>query len=137
MIEVSAMPALIVRTLAVTSSSSAIALVEVAGEIDMASAPELSEHLHAVAASDIVLELSGVAFMSAAGAQVLLDVRGRLARRDAQLVLANPSGAVRRILTATGLRNVFASGTTVADAMLRLTAVRMIQRCVAIRPAAS
>jgi anti-sigma B factor antagonist len=130
------MPALIVRTLAITSSSSAPALVVVAGEIDMASEPQLAQRLQALPDRDIVLELSAVGFMSAAGVHLLLELRSRLARTGAHLMLANPSTPVRRILTLSGLNTMFASGTTVSDALLRLTTANRIQRCTALRPTA-
>jgi anti-anti-sigma regulatory factor len=49
----------------------------------MATVPELSERLEALPDCDIVLELSTVSFLSAAGVRVLLDLRSRLAQTGA------------------------------------------------------
>ena len=63
-------------------------LVTVAGDIDIASAPLLRRHLLSVPGSSTVLDLSGVQLLSAAGLTELVDLRDRLTRADARLVLA-------------------------------------------------
>ena len=92
-------------------------LVTIAGEIDLATAPVLRHHLHALPARSTVLELSGVRLLCAAGVTELVDLHARLARADALMALAGASTGVRRVLTITGLDAIMALTDTPADAV--------------------
>ncbi len=92
-------------------------LVTVAGEIDLATAPVLRHHLHALPERSTVLELSGVRFLSAAGVTELVDLHARLTRADASMALAGASRMVRRVLTITGLDVIVALTDTPTEAV--------------------
>ena len=68
------------------------------GELDMATADELSDVLHAVADSDdpIVLDFSGVVFMDSSGLRALLQWAG--SDDCGPVVIKDPSPQVRHLL---------------------------------------
>lgn len=84
-------------------------MVRVAGEVDILSAPRLNELLHCrlrSTLSRLELELSGVTFMSIAGAQVLEYAATYARYNDKELrIEVGGSRAVQRVLRATGLQD--------------------------------
>ena len=92
-------------------------LVTVAGEIDIASAPSLRGHLLSLADCSTILDLSGVQLLSAAGLTELVDLRDRLTRADARLVLAAAPAPVRRVLALTRLDDTLLLADTLDDAI--------------------
>jgi anti-sigma B factor antagonist len=97
------------------------ALVMVAGDIDIASALQLRRHLETLRHCDVVLDLSGVTLLAAAGLHVLLDLHVRLGRTGAHLVLAAPTAQVRRVLAAASLHETLATAPSIAEAIERLS----------------
>jgi anti-sigma B factor antagonist len=84
----------------------------VAGEIDVATSPELRRELHQLAdrePSRIVLDLSDVTFIDSSGLGVLVGVLKRLREqdRDGVLVLEGLRGPVRKVFEITGLTELF------------------------------
>lgn len=78
--------------------------LQVAGELDAATAAELSERLdEAPAGTTIVLELGSLIFMDSSGLRAIL--RAHLAGR--QLILANPRPEIRRVLEIAGVLDTF------------------------------
>ena len=84
-------------------------VVQVSGELDIASAPLLQDHLFALIRDGhrVVLELAGVEFMDSSGLEVLLSCHGRAQQAGTGLVLRRPSRRVSRLLELTGLRSHF------------------------------
>jgi anti-sigma B factor antagonist len=85
-------------------------LLDVAGELDLATAPSLTAALQAALASgarEIWIDLSGVTFMDSSGLHALLAVRDQL-HDGRRLVLIAPPGRVRRLLELTGVDGIFA-----------------------------
>ena len=97
-------------------------LVTVAGEIDIFTAPELRDQVHTVPDGDIILDLSGVRLLAAAGLRALLDLRDHRARAGMQVVLAAPSPSVQRVLVVTELAHTLSMTTTVHDAVALINA---------------
>src|SRR4051812_43155324 len=77
----------------------------------------LWDHLQGVAERDVVLELSEVTLLSAAGLTVLLELQDRLRAVGARVVLAAASRPARRVLRVTGLDEQFVMAPTVEDAI--------------------
>jgi len=69
------------------------------GELDMATADDLSQLLRAATANGepVVLDLSAVTFMDSSGLRALLE-GAELSRGSGSLVIARPSAQVRRLL---------------------------------------
>jgi anti-anti-sigma factor len=109
------------RTVPVEFFSRVVTMLTVAGEIDMSTTPRLREYLTTVPDRDTVLDLSGVTLLGAAGLTVLLELHHRLARADAQLVLAALSPGTLRALAATGLDTTLPATPTVTHAVALIT----------------
>lgn len=96
------------------------AVLDVAGEIDVYTAPKLRERLLDLVKAGryrIVVNLEGVDFMDSTGLGVLVGGLKRVREHDGQLVLAGPQAPVRRVLAVTGLNKVFAIQASVHAAL--------------------
>jgi anti-sigma B factor antagonist len=101
-----------------TSGSSTV--VEVAGEIDVASAPELRHCLQQTidaGSQQPVVDLRHVEFIDSAGLGVLIGAQRRLRDHDGSLRLVCAEGLVLRVLHITGLDRVFPLHATLTDAL--------------------
>ena len=92
-------------------------LVAVAGEIDIATTAELRDRVFAMPDGDVILDMSGVRLLAAAGLTVLLELHDARARVGARLVVAAPSRPVRRVLAVTGHETTFLTTDTVDNAV--------------------
>jgi anti-sigma B factor antagonist len=94
-------------------------VVDVAGEVDVFTAPKLRETIIGLLTDGrdrIVVDLSGVGFMDSTGLGVLVGALKRVKERDGALALAGAQGTVLRVLNVTGLNAVFAMHASVDDA---------------------
>jgi anti-sigma B factor antagonist len=85
-------------------------VLEVAGEIDITSAPRFRARLIGLIDSDcrsIVIDLSPVEFIDSTGLGVLIGARRRLGEVDGDLTLVIPDGPVRDLFVATDLADIF------------------------------
>lgn len=74
-------------------------VVEVAGEIDLATAPLLEDTLTATPANmNVVVDLTYVTFLDARGIAALVAARDTLRARGSTLMVANPVSHVARVL---------------------------------------
>jgi anti-sigma B factor antagonist len=93
-----------------STDADALRVVDVRGEIDLAAAPELSQHLLGAADAGVralVVDLCRVTFLDSSGLAALLNARKRLRESDIAMVVAcEPDGRPARILEVTGLRTV-------------------------------
>jgi anti-sigma B factor antagonist len=94
----------------VVDSWPGISLVDVTGDVDLHSAPELRDTLTALVDGDtrrITLDLSKVTFLDSMGIGVIVGTKKRLAAtgRDLELVVGNPE--IRRIFELTMLDRIF------------------------------
>ena len=81
------------------------AVLSVAGEIDMTTAPALQGAIESAAgrAFDVWLDLTATTFMDSSGIHILSRARARLAEANGRLAVICPNGPVRRVLSLTGL----------------------------------
>jgi anti-sigma B factor antagonist len=85
-------------------------VVSVLGEIDLYTAPRLqSELMNALGASParLIVDMSGVDFCDSTGINVLLAAHRHAREHGAELQLAGPGSATRKVLQVTGLESVF------------------------------
>lgn len=87
-----------------------LALVRAAGEIDLCTAPMLAEALGRQR-GPVVLDLTRVVFLSAAGVQAILD-----ARLPSLRLVTPRSGRINRVLDLTGLTTCVPRFDTVGEA---------------------
>jgi anti-sigma B factor antagonist len=83
--------------------------VELSGEYDIGRAAELRDSLLARQIDEgvVVVDLSGVTFLDSSGLRALVEARGMLDEQGAQLIVAEPSDCVRRLLDITGTSAMF------------------------------
>jgi anti-anti-sigma factor len=87
------------------SLAGAVATVTVTGELDITTATGLTRRLLAVAAThpaQLVLDLSGLAFVDVAGARELDDVHARM-QSMCPVTLREPRPSARKVFGITGL----------------------------------
>jgi anti-anti-sigma factor len=80
--------------------------IQVRGEIDIATSPELNAGLlkELLARRDVELDLTGVVFMDASALGAIIGARRRFERRAQSLLVSlRPSTQPHRLLTLTGL----------------------------------
>lgn len=78
----------------------------VAGELDIASAPELLERIEQLELSHphtLALDLAEVTFMDVSGMRVLLEVAQRAKSRKARFVIRNPRRCASRVFGLTAV----------------------------------
>jgi anti-anti-sigma factor len=79
-----------------------VTLISVEGEIDLATEPTLRAALQPLPAEHLILDLTAVGFISAAGVRCLAETHDRLRRAHHTLVIIE-SVPVHRMTTITGL----------------------------------
>jgi anti-sigma B factor antagonist len=88
------------------------AVVALAGELDVSSAPQVADELERLAAGDdvsaVIVDVSRLTFVDSTGLRVILAGRERLQTIGATLALEGASGVVERVLEMTGLRGLLA-----------------------------
>jgi anti-anti-sigma factor len=86
-------------------------VLRVKGEVDLATAQLLAEHLDAVIESGIrsvIVDLEETTFIDSSGLSVIVRALTRLRAHDGDMVLRSPTGSVRRSLEITGLDKLLA-----------------------------
>jgi anti-sigma B factor antagonist len=80
-------------------------LVEVAGEVDIATAPRLREALaeRPPAGELLLVDLSGVTFMDSSGLSVVLNLQRDLRDAGQRLAIVCPAGPARLLFEVTGV----------------------------------
>lgn len=87
-----------------------LTVVEAAGEIDMATAGSLAEHLHAATEGelpDVLVDLRPVDFFDCSGLRVLCRADSRARERGGRLRIVSHSARIRQLLRASGLLGRF------------------------------
>ncbi|WP_157248476.1 STAS domain-containing protein [Nonomuraea typhae] len=93
-----------------TRSHAGHALVAIAGEIDLYTAPRLQQEFTKLLQDGpkrVVIDMSLVEFCDSTGMNVLLSALKRVKEQGGRLDVAAPRPAVRKILQVTGLDSVF------------------------------
>ena len=81
-------------------------LVTVAGDVDIATAPQLAEYLVTFTDGTVTVDLSQVAFLDSSGMNALLAAHRHLERRESRLTIRGATPIVRRVLQISGLDQV-------------------------------
>ncbi|MFE1959778.1 STAS domain-containing protein [Streptomyces sp. NPDC059479] len=85
-------------------------VVELHGEIDMLTAPGISDHLDSLTTApepDMVIDLQHVEFIDCSGLSVLCRTRRRIQERDGRLTLVVTNPYITRTLRFAGLMGAF------------------------------
>jgi stage II sporulation protein AA (anti-sigma F factor antagonist) len=73
------------------------------GELDAATAVELSSHVAASSSPEVDLDLGGVTFIDSSGLAAVLEAHRRLAMEHRRLVVRDRSPIVQRVLDLAGV----------------------------------
>jgi anti-anti-sigma factor len=97
-------------------------VLEVAGEIDLATAPQLQDHLIEAInghdrSADLILDMTKVEFCDASGLRVLVSAHRWIQRRGGRLRLICPEGPLLRILRITTLTRLLSVHPTMEHAL--------------------
>jgi anti-sigma B factor antagonist len=89
--------------------SPARVVIRLAGEIDLATVPQLRQVLdaHARSGQTMVIDLRGIEFIDSMGLAALVRVRHRAVARGARLELVAPPETVYKVFTLTRLDQLF------------------------------
>jgi stage II sporulation protein AA (anti-sigma F factor antagonist) len=82
------------------------AVIVVAGELDLATGPELEAELHDISPSDtelVVVDLRQLEFMDSTGLSIIVRAHQRLSGEGCELGLVRGSPQVQRLLDLTGV----------------------------------
>lgn len=82
------------------------AVVEVRGELDLATAPVLADRLDEVvtaAPSRVVVDLGPLSFMDLRGVKVLAEARAALPESNCEIVIRRPNRLAHKVLRLVGL----------------------------------
>lgn len=85
-------------------------VVEVDGELDLGSSPQLEQALEYARRDQpplVVIDLAKLRFSDMAGLRVLMEAQEQSDREEGQLVLANVPEPVRRVIKLARLNSVF------------------------------
>ena len=103
-----------------TELHDAVAVITVAGELDMATAPTLLNEVGRLVDAGqtcLIFDLAGVSFCDSTGLSIFVRARNRFAATGGQVRLAAPQRAVRRLLEVSGLLGVLDTYPSVAAAL--------------------
>lgn len=94
----------------ITERHGAAAVVRVTGELDAYRAPDLEElgaSLLADGVYTLVLNMSGTTFLDSSGLRAMVTLRDRMVHAEGEFALVDPTDAVARLLSITGLDEQF------------------------------
>jgi len=92
------------------------------GELDSRTAPLVQDKLLALPRPQarVLLEMSGVNYISSAGLRALLMLYRRMANSDGRVALVGLTESIRDVMTVTGFLDFFAAYDTLADGLAAL-----------------
>lgn len=96
------------------------AVVLVQGDVDAATADTVKSYLRGTLEkgwATVIVDLSGVGFMSSAGLRVILDAHQQGKISGAQILLAAPQPGVHKVLSTSGFIRIIACYDSVAEAI--------------------
>jgi len=99
------------------------ALLQLAGEVDVANVAQVREaalKLLAGGAKRLVIDLSETEYLDSSGLGMLVGLLKRLKEAGGEMAIAGAQPRVRRLFDITGLKQIFALHDDVADALLVL-----------------
>lgn len=106
----------------VQSSVGDVDILTVSGDIDGSTAPAMQEQVLATAKpnSKMLLDMSGVQFMSSAGLRVMLLLYRQISGNGGKVILVGMSEDLRSTMQATGFLKYFTLAETLDDGMTGL-----------------
>jgi anti-sigma B factor antagonist len=102
--------------------SGQVTVVELVGDIDSNTAPQAQERVLPLAqpGSKILLDMSGVGYMSSAGLRMLLSMYRQISRQNGHMVLIGLAEEIKDTMSITGFLNFFTIHDTVDEGLKAL-----------------
>lgn len=102
-----------------------ITIITLTGELDGRTAPQVEENLLPLAkpGCKVVLEMSGVPYMSSAGLRILLLLYRQITGQDGKVVLVGLQEMLRDMMAITGFLDFFEDYKTIAAGIAALNQV--------------
>ena len=99
-----------------------IKVVELIGDVDASTAPEVQQEILPLAQpnSKLLLDMSQVPYMSSAGLRVLLSLYRQATAQDGKLVLVGLSEDLQDTMSVTGFLDFFTTGATLEAGLAEL-----------------
>jgi anti-sigma B factor antagonist len=99
-----------------------VTVVEIAGDIDSNTAPHAQERILPLVqqGSKILLDMSGVEYMSSAGLRMLLSMYRQISRGNGSIVLVGLGEEIKDTMSVTGFLNFFTTRDTVEEGLQAL-----------------
>jgi anti-sigma B factor antagonist len=102
-----------------TNTADDVNIVEVSGDIDGNTAPLVQEQVLALAVpgSKVILDMTGVEFMSSAGLRVMVLLYRNITDNNGQIVLVGLCAELQDTMSATGFLKFFTLCSTIDEAL--------------------
>jgi anti-sigma B factor antagonist len=99
-----------------------VTVIEISGEIDSNTAPQAQERILPLAepGSKLLLDMSGVEYMSSAGLRMLLSMYRQVAQHNGSIVLVGLAEEIKDTMSITGFLNFFTTRDTVDEGLKAL-----------------
>lgn len=99
-----------------------VTIVNLAGDIDTKTASAVSEKILPLAGTEpkIMLNLTGVPYMSSAGLRVLLSVYRQITAKESKLILVGVSEDIKDTMSVTGFLDFFQLADTIEEGIKAL-----------------
>jgi anti-sigma B factor antagonist len=99
-----------------------VTVVGIAGDIDSNTAPQAQERVLPLVqpGSKLLLDMSGVEYMSSAGLRVLLSMYRQISRQNGGMVLVGLAEEIKDTMSITGFLNFFTTRDTVDEGLKAL-----------------
>lgn len=94
-----------------------VTVVNLVGDIDTKTAPVVSDKVSPLAGNEpkIILNLTGVPYMSSAGLRVLLSVYREITKKESKLILVGVSEHLKDTMSITGFLDFFQLADTIEE----------------------
>jgi anti-sigma B factor antagonist len=83
-----------------------IRVVQLRGELDLASVGRVTEVLEGIASDRVIVDLSGLSFIDSSGVAALVRTQQQMAAADQDLALTRPSRMVARVFEILGIASL-------------------------------
>ena len=103
-----------------------VVVVRVEGRLDAASSPQLEQQIHAIIDRGhfkIVLNLSGVDYLSSAGMRLMLSISKKLKNLEGKIVACGLNTEVMDVIKMAGFHQVLEFYPTESDSLVHLVSV--------------
>jgi anti-sigma B factor antagonist len=97
--------------------SQGMMIVTVAGKLDARTTPDFQKTCAALPAVPMVLDLTGLEYLSSSGLRALLQLKRDFARNGIPVVIAGCQGLVDKVIRVSGFEQIFSLYPTVPEAL--------------------